>query len=83
MTDKKVAIVNGAASGIGKAAALQFAREGYAVAAFDINQAVHDLGIEDSVTYRGDVACEADVAAFVAQVEEKYGRVDVLNCNAG
>ena len=83
MTTKKVAIVNGAASGIGKATALQFAREGYAVAAFDIQETVHDLVLEDGITFRGDVACEADVAAFVAQVEEKYGRVDVLNCNAG
>ena len=83
MTDKKVAIVNGAASGIGKATALQFAREGYAVAAFDIRETVHDLALKDGITFRGDVAREADVAAFVAQVEEKYGRVDVLNCNAG
>jgi len=85
MTDKKVAIVNGAASGIGKAAALQFAREGYALALFDISAAVHEVAaqIEDCIAFQGDVANEADVAAFVAQVEEKYGRADVLNCNAG
>ena len=83
MIDKKVAIVNGAASGIGKAAALQFAQEGYAVAAFDINEAVHELGIEDSITFQGDVANEADVAAFIDATYLKYGRADVLNCNAG
>jgi NAD(P)-dependent dehydrogenase (short-subunit alcohol dehydrogenase family) len=85
MTGKKVAIVNGAASGIGKAAALQFAREGYAVALFDISPSLREVAaeLEDCLAYVGDVANEADVAAFIAQVEEKYGRADVLNCNAG
>ncbi|MCL2106613.1 MAG: SDR family oxidoreductase [Oscillospiraceae bacterium] len=86
MTEKKVAVVTGAASGIGKAAALQLAREGYAVALFDISAAVFDAAADiggDCLAYQGDVANEADVAAFVKQTEEKYGRVDVLNCNAG
>ena len=85
MTTKKVAVVTGAANGIGKATAIQFAREGYAVGLFDISPLVHEVGagLEDCVAYQGDVAKEADVAAFIAQMEEKYGRVDVLNNNAG
>jgi len=85
MIDKKVAIVTGAANGIGKATALQFAREGYAVGMFDISAELDNVaaGMEDCIAYVGDVANEADVAAFTTQVLVRWGRIDVLNNNAG
>jgi NAD(P)-dependent dehydrogenase (short-subunit alcohol dehydrogenase family) len=92
MTDKagkKVAVVTGAASGIGKAAAEKFAKEGYAVAIFDrseltagIGQSLRGSGFE-CLDFRGDVADEKDVEAFIGKVVESFGRIDVLNCNAG
>ena len=89
MSDKKVAIVTGAANGIGEAAAKLFAREGYAVAIMDTDEKVH--GVRDAVAAAGgechakqcDVSKEPDVVAFVGDVMKKYGRIDVLNNNAG
>ena len=89
MSDKKVAIVTGAANGIGEAAAKLFAREGYAVAIMDTDEKVH--GVRDAMAASGgecyaeqrDVSKEPDVVAFVGGVMKKYGRIDVLNNNAG
>jgi len=89
MTERKVAVITGAASGIGKAAAIQFAREGYDVALFDISEDVQKVGEEiydmdtDVTVFKGDVASEEDVAEFIGHVERRFGRIDVLNCNAG
>jgi NAD(P)-dependent dehydrogenase (short-subunit alcohol dehydrogenase family) len=89
MTDRKVAIVTGASVGIGCAAALKFAKEGYNVACIARGKGIHDtgdavrkLGVE-CIDFQGDVGKENDVKTFVADVEKKWGRVDVLNCNAG
>lgn len=87
--DRKTAIVTGAASGIGKAAALKFAKEGYAVAIFDCSPSVRETGDEirkqgyDCLDYTGDVSNENDVVTFIHNVEDKFGRIDVLNNNAG
>jgi len=89
MTNNKVAIVTGASVGIGRAAALQFAREGYNVAIIARGAKIHEVGEEvralgvECIPFQGDVGVEADVKAMVALVEETWGRVDVLNCNAG
>jgi NAD(P)-dependent dehydrogenase (short-subunit alcohol dehydrogenase family) len=89
MTGKKVAAITGAASGIGKAAAAKFSREGWALALFDLNAelvAVGDsmraLGSE-CIEAVGDVSNEAEVSAFMARIDREYGRLDALNCNAG
>ncbi|WP_238009739.1 SDR family oxidoreductase [Dactylosporangium sp. AC04546] len=79
MTEERVAIVTGAAQGIGRRTAEVLAEEGYALALFD-RQPV--LGL-DGLTFVGDVSDEADVAQFVAEVEARFGRTDVLVNNAG
>ena len=86
---KKVAVVTGAANGIGQASALKFAREGYAVAMIDISPAlsrteemVTEMGGE-FLSCVGDVQDETTMENFINTVIEVYGRIDVLNNNAG
>ncbi|MDR2742538.1 MAG: SDR family oxidoreductase [Treponema sp.] len=89
MTDRKTAIVTGSSVGIGRAAAIKFAREGYNVAIIARGKGIHEVGDEirklgaECIDFQGDVGSEQDVKTMVAQVEQKWGRVDVLNCNAG
>lgn len=83
----KVAIVTGAAGGIGREYALGFAREGTAVAVWDVADCsetvamVRDLGGE-VVTAKVDITSDADIAAATAAVVEAWQRIDVLVNNA-
>jgi 3-hydroxybutyrate dehydrogenase len=86
----KVAIVTGAASGIGKEIALTFAREGGKVAIADLNKAAAGTVAEEITKARGkampiamDVTNEAQVEQGVKEVVSAYGGVDVLVSNAG
>lgn len=87
----KVAIITGAARGIGRGIALRLARHGAAIVAVDLPSA---SGLLDELvaTIAGsggralavtlDVACKADVDAMVATTLDAFGRVDVLVNNA-
>ena len=86
----KVAIVTGAASGIGKEIALAYAREGAKVAIADLkleaaNQAAAEItaGGGKALAVAMDVTNEAQVDAGVAHVTSSLGGVDVLVSNAG
>ncbi|MFI5907451.1 SDR family NAD(P)-dependent oxidoreductase [Dactylosporangium sp. NPDC051541] len=78
MGDERVAVITGAAHGIGRRTAEVLAEEGYVVAAIDLTAV-------DTVAFPfvGDVSDERDVTRFAAAVEARYGRVDVLVNNAG
>ncbi|MGH9657537.1 MAG: SDR family NAD(P)-dependent oxidoreductase, partial [Bryobacteraceae bacterium] len=83
--DGKVAVVTGAASGIGRALAERFAREGMRLALADIDAArleavAERLGALAVVT---DVSRRGDVEALAARTVEKYSVVDVVCNNAG
>ena len=86
----KVAIVTGAASGLGKAIAQRYAGEGAAVVVADLNKAQAD-GVAAGIAAGGgraisvamDVTSEDEVARGVATTIETYGRVDILISNAG
>lgn len=77
----KVAIITGAAAGIGRAAAELFAAEGARVVATDIGP-VETLGA-DWLVMRHDVADEAQWVAVFEAALERFGRVDILVNNAG
>jgi NAD(P)-dependent dehydrogenase (short-subunit alcohol dehydrogenase family) len=86
----KVSIVTGAASGIGKATAINFAREGAPVMCADVNaegaeataRQIADTGGQ-AASIRANVAKEDDVKEMVAQTVGRWGRLDVLFNNAG
>jgi 3-oxoacyl-[acyl-carrier protein] reductase len=86
----RVALVTGAGSGIGRAIALQFAREGADVGALDLNEAtaaetaaaVEGLG-RRATPLRADVSRSEEVEAALARAESSLGVVDVLVNNAG
>jgi len=86
----KVALVTGGGSGIGRATALTFAREGAKVVVADIDvdggQATASMieNVEgEAVFVEVDVSRAADVEAMVSQVIETYGRLDCAFNNAG
>ena len=91
LLDGKVAIVTGAARGIGKAIALRFAEEGAAVAFTDLavddnakatEAAINALGVKGKA-YASNAADFADTAKVVEQIVADFGRVDILVNNAG
>ncbi|CAK5074195.1 unnamed protein product [Meloidogyne enterolobii] len=92
-TIKTVAIITGASSGIGKATALLFAKNGYRLSLcgrneVNLKQVVDEcigfgLSNEQIVTTIGDVREEKTLDNIVKQTNDKFGQIDVLVNNAG
>jgi NAD(P)-dependent dehydrogenase (short-subunit alcohol dehydrogenase family) len=89
LTDK-VALISGGASGIGRATALLFAREGAAVSVVDLDETGGQevvMTITDSggqaLFIRCDVTNADDCRRAVRQTAEKFGRLDILFKTAG
>jgi len=87
-TDERVAIVTGAARGIGREVSLTLAQRGYRIAANDLEapegtlEELRSAGSE-ALSVPGDVSDEAAVRAMVGAVIGEFGRIDVLVNNAG
>src|SRR5215510_9167090 len=86
----KVALVTGGASGIGRATALTFAREGAKLVIADMNeeggqQTVHMITEQsgEAIFVRTDVSQAVAVQALISKVVETYGRLDCAHNNAG
>jgi 3-oxoacyl-[acyl-carrier protein] reductase len=86
----KIALVTGAAQGIGRDIALALANDGADVAICDVNlEAAQKTTAEieakgkKSLALKTNVAVSADVTATMEQVVEKFGRLDILVNNAG
>jgi NAD(P)-dependent dehydrogenase (short-subunit alcohol dehydrogenase family) len=86
----KVALVTGAASGIGRESALLFAAEGARVVVVDINDDAGNATCEqieehggEAVYVHADVSKAADCANMVRDAEEAFGKLNVLFNNAG
>jgi len=87
--DGKVALVTGAASGIGAAIALRFAQEGARIAGIDIQHLADGDWTEairlsgDGPLHKVDVRDKGGVARAVGEVEAELGRIDLLVNSAG
>ncbi|MBA3585425.1 MAG: SDR family NAD(P)-dependent oxidoreductase [Gemmatimonadetes bacterium] len=91
MFDNEVVWVTGSSTGIGRAAAIGFAEQGCRVAvhynsseeeAREVAGKIEEAG-GDAMLVKGDVSDSGDVKRMVGEVEDRYGRLDVLVNNAG
>ncbi|TCJ33524.1 SDR family NAD(P)-dependent oxidoreductase [Parafrankia sp. BMG5.11] len=90
LLERKSAVITGAGSGVGRASALRFAKEGALVVCTDIRlqwakETVRQIEAAGGVAIpqECDVASEQDVAATVAAAVERFGRLDIMFNNAG
>lgn len=87
MSDIKVAIITGAGSGIGEAAAKRFAKDGFKVVLngrteSKLQKVADAIGTDDVLVVSGDVSSPDDVSNLIKQTVEQFGQIDVLVNNA-
>jgi glucose 1-dehydrogenase len=81
----KVAVITGAAQGIGLACAERFKAEGAKLMLSDINEKIGRAEAErlGAPFLRCDAGVKSDVDALIARAVESHGRIDIMLCNAG
>ena len=89
--DNKSAIITGASRGIGKAIAIQLAKDGYNVAisyqnsgesAKEVQKECEEFGVK-AIIVKGDLSLEKDCENLINAAMSEFGRVDILVNNAG
>ncbi|MEA3075072.1 MAG: hypothetical protein QOD29_6518, partial [Alphaproteobacteria bacterium] len=89
LPSQKVALVTGAARGIGLATAKRFLAEGWRVALLDIERELLDGAVaalaepDTTLALPCDVSIAKAVAGAIAEIEQRFGRLDALVNNAG
>lgn len=86
MTSKRVAFITGASSGIGRGIAERLAADGITVVVNSRTAPETPLVLADSTSplhLAGDVSDEADVIRMIAEIDERYGRLDIVVNSAG
>ena len=84
--DGKVAVITGAAGGIGREAALLFSAEGARVCVADVGREPGEktaADCRDAFFFQADVSDPGSVRAMYEATEKRYGRIDILYNNAG
>nr|MBA2599695.1 glucose 1-dehydrogenase [Actinomycetota bacterium] len=84
--DGKVCVITGAASGIGREAALLFSGEGARICIADVNQEAGErtaAECDDAFFHEVDVTDGSSVAGMYSETANRYGRIDILYNNAG
>jgi NAD(P)-dependent dehydrogenase (short-subunit alcohol dehydrogenase family) len=88
--ENKVAVITGAASGMGRATAIRFAGEGAAVVIADLNQQGGEATVRDckeqggrAVFHKTNVESEAEIKAAIDRAVGEFGRLDITYNNAG
>jgi NAD(P)-dependent dehydrogenase (short-subunit alcohol dehydrogenase family) len=88
--EHKVAVITGAASGIGRATAIRFAGEGAAVVIADLNREGGEAAARDckenggpAIFQLADVSREEDVKGSIDRAVKEFGRLDIIYNNAG
>lgn len=90
MSEQRVAVITGGASGIGRQVSLKFARKGDRVVVADYNEAAGQETVDmikkeggEATFVQVDVSKQESVEALVDKSVELYGRIDVMHNNAG
>ncbi|MCT1401750.1 short-chain dehydrogenase [Paenibacillus sp. LC231] len=90
MSEQRVAVITGGASGIGRQVSLKFARKGDRVVVADYNEAAGQETVDlikkeggEATFVQVDVSKQESVEALVDRAVELYGRIDVMHNNAG
>ncbi|WP_205207655.1 SDR family oxidoreductase [Bacillus sp. P14.5] len=87
---KRVAVITGGASGIGKETSFKFAKKGDRVVVADFNELAGNETVEsinaqggEAIFIKTDVSSHEDVQALIDRTVEEFGRIDVMFNNAG
>src|ERR1700735_1743892 len=88
--ENKVAVITGAASGMGRGTAIRFAGEGAAVVIADLNEEGGEAAVREcrenggeAVFQKTDVTSESSIQEAIGRAVKEFGKLDIIYNNAG